>query len=330
MPGGFNLNTRRKIIPVPALTKPSGGGKTEIVLPKSGILGGIYLPISVSVTGTLSSPNPLGLSSILRRVYLRTNSAIDLFNVSGPGYGFLLQRWLELQEHATSPRNNFGNGVVTGSYRLDMFIPVQINSGNTEGLLMLQDDQLQVTLGIDWEQDSSVATGATVTGTAYPSMIIYTVPENIEDYPPFDFIHQIIEDQYPIPASGDNIFDMLRNNIYLQVLMGAGFGVSSPSDKWSKLVVRFNSSDIIEQWDTLSMDAQYGHRLGVDRTAAPHVGTLALDWFGSDGLGNYGSARDFINSRRLTDFQLVLTASSAPFTFYVIRRMLVPFERPKG
>src|SRR5262249_971949 len=53
------------------------------------------------------------------------------------------------------------------------------------------------------------------------------------------------------------------------------------------------------------------------------LGQIYLDLLGSDGLGAYGTTRDFINSALLTDYQAVLKAT-ATGTLFVVRRMLLP------
>src|SRR5579859_3807529 len=91
MAGGFVANTRRKIILLPTQTRPTGGGTTSINLPKTGLLASINLAIRGSISGTLSAPNALGFASILNRVRLTLNSGIDIFNVSGAGFHYLLR-----------------------------------------------------------------------------------------------------------------------------------------------------------------------------------------------------------------------------------------------
>jgi hypothetical protein len=83
--------------------------------------------------------------------------------------------------------------------------------------------------------------------------------------------------------------------------------------------MRVNQSDILYDFTPAAMDQRIGYINNLTRIA----GVIPLDLLGSDGLGSYGTARDFINSALLTDFQAVLTASSAR-TLYVVRRMLMP------
>lgn len=318
MAGGFERNTRNKLAPVPVLTRPTGGGITQTELPKLGLLGRIFLQISGSVAGTLSAPNALGFSSIIKRVRLATNSGIDLFNVSGAGYGYLLQPWLELNEHVASPANQYNTAVTATTFNLNMVIPVMLNQHDPIGMILLQNEQLQVILTVEWEADATVATGATVTGTATPVLEFFTKPPDPVDMPRLDVIHQIIEDQITVSGAGDHIYNVPRGNTYLGLFFGAGIN-ASPADSWSRAIMRINQNDILYDVSPALATAMVGFRSGLTRG----LGQIPFNLLGSDGLGDYGTARDFINTALLTDFQVVITATGA-LTLYVVRRMLMP------
>src|SRR3954463_16277231 len=93
----FNANTRRKIIQMPDMVRPVGGGSLDRQLPKVGLLAGIFLAIRGNVAGTLTVPNALGMASIIRRVRLTANGGIDVINISGAGYHYLLRETLETE-----------------------------------------------------------------------------------------------------------------------------------------------------------------------------------------------------------------------------------------
>lgn len=320
MSGGFERNTRQKMTPLAALTRPTGGGVSQMEIPKAGLLARIFLQISGSVAGTLSAPNALGMASIIKRVRLLTNSGIDLFNVSGAGYGYLLQPWLELNEHLASPANQYNTVVTATTFNLNMVIPAMINQHDPIGMILLQDEQLQVILSVEWEADATVATGATVTGTATPVIEFFTTPPDRADRPRLDVVHQIIEDQIVVSAAGEQIYNAPRGNTYLQLLFGVGINASA-ADSWSRAVMRINQSDNLYDVTPALMTALVGFRTGLTRG----LGQIPFDLLGSDGLGNYGSSRDFINSGLLTDFQVVITTTGA-LTMYVVRRMLMPLS----
>jgi hypothetical protein len=188
------------------------------------------------------------------------------------------------------------------------------------GMILLQNEQLQLLLSIEWESDINVilSGGGTFTGTCLPVLEFFTTPVDEADYPPLDVIHQIVEDQIPVAATGDYIYTLPRGNVYLQLLLGYGINAAA-LDSWNRVIMRINQNDILYDYIPGTMDQIVGQIGGYTRT----LGTIIFDLLGSDGQGNYGSARDFINTRLLTDLQIVLT-TTALATIYAVRRMLLP------
>lgn len=316
--GDFNANTRRKFIQYPDITRPVGGGSSPLwQLPKTGIAARLWLAIRGSVAGSLSAPNALGMASIIRRVRLTANSGVDLINVSGAGYHYLLRDQLESELVDPFGQSNARSAVTATTFNLDMMLPFFINLRDPIGGLALQNEQSIFSLGIDWEADATVATGATVTGTVTPYLELFTVPTNREDWPSFSLVQQIVEDSQAVAATGDQQYNWPRSNTYLQIVHGLGFGVSG-ADNWSRARVRVNGADYLEDWDVKGADLQFRYTKGRARPA----GVIPIDYMASSGLGNYGIARDWYDSARVVDLASVITAT-ATGTLTNVRRQLI-------
>ena len=320
MAGGFVANTRRKIVQIPTQTRPVGGGTTSINLPKTGLLAGIFLAIRGSIAGTLTVPNPLGFASIINRVRLTLNSGIDIFNVSGAGYNYLLREVIESEYIDISGQNNARSAVTAAAFNLDMFIPVAINMRDPLGLILLQNEQTLLTLNIDWTADTPVATGATVTASAVPYIELFTVPVDPQDFPPINIIHQTLEDQQAISGAQDWVYNWPRGNTYLQVLHGVGVG-SAGADGFTKAQIRVNQSDYLQSTDVPFLDLEFRRLRGRARPA----GAVFFDLLGTSGIGNYGLTRDVFNSSLVTDLASVITTTGA-YTAYNVRRQLVVLQ----
>lgn len=312
----FEDKTRLYRATLPTLTKPASGGLTTLALPKSGLLARLYLLITGSVAGTLSSPNALGMSSIVRQVRLTANSGLDIFNVSGPGYHYLLRN-----QHGIYfdpfPASNGRSAVTATAFDVSMLIEAQVNQNDPIGLIMLQNERTQLTLQIQWEADATVATGATVTGSCVPIMEYFAVPVDEADWPPITVAHTHIEEQISVPASGDFTYNWPRGNTYLQMLHGFGIGVSG-ADNWSRVRIRQSQNTFLEDYTPTAANAIYG----LNHPAARLLGSIPVDLMGDDGLGAFGRPRDFINSAVLTDLATILTATGAG-TLYALRRQIV-------
>src|SRR5579885_1225830 len=244
MPGGFNVNTRRKIIQLADIQYPAGGGIVYTNLPKVGLLARIWLAVRGTVGGTVNAANALGYSSAINRFRLTANSSLDVYNVSGVGNSYLVSNTLESEYFNIQGQNQGTSEVVVGNFNLDTLIPCMINMRDPIGLLMLQNEQTVVTLVSDFNTPTNVG-GSTATITALtvtPYLEVFTVPVSPQDWPPLNVVHQILEDTVPVAGSGDQTYYWPRGNTYLQVLHGAGLGVAG-ADGCSKVQWRVNQSD---------------------------------------------------------------------------------------
>lgn len=311
----FQDSTRRKFLPLTTQTK----GTTNPLswdIPKTGLLSSIYLNITGTVTGTLSAPNALGKASIVRRVRLVTNGGIDLINMTGAGYHYLLRDHLEDYKDPT-PQADARSAVATGAFNLDMFIPVALNARDPIGLFMLQNEQTLVQLSVEFETDSVVATGATVAATVLPVVEIFTVPVDPKDWPALNVVQQVLEDSRAIAATGDYDYNWPRGNTYIQVLHGYGIGASA-AENWTRSRLMVNQSEILADYVPGTMNIEFTRTHGRARL----VGTILNDFIGSSGLGTYGSSRDLLYSALVTELMTRITAS-ATGTLYTVRRQLV-------
>ena len=89
-------------------------------------------------------------------------------------------------------------------------------------------------------------------------------------------------------------------------------------------------SIILEDQTPASMRAILNQNVGrdFDLGSAPIAGSnqrVLWDFLGSDGLGEYGSVRDPIDSSILTALQSIVTVAGAG-TLYTVRRQLVTLQ----
>lgn len=321
MAGGFVANTKRRVIPLPGLVKPAGGGQTRIALPKVGLLSSIFLDVRGAIAqGVAGGENVLGKSSVIRRVRLNVNGAVDVINISGPGYHWLLRDFLGMFGDMVGPATDARTAVaVDAALNLGMILPVAVQERDPIGLILLANNETSAELIVEWEADANVATTATVTATATPYLEVFSIPEDPRDRPPLNFVHQTIEDPaVAVAGAGDVTYDWPRGQIYLGVYHGLGLNVT-PADAASRIRLRVNQSDFA--YDSAvpgGVDLDYTRAHGRART----LGVYPFDLSGSSGLGVFGSARDFIDSSKVSDLASIITATGAG-TLYTVRRQLV-------
>lgn len=313
----FQDNTRRKVIPLTSQAKGSTNPLTWDV-PKTGLLAGIYLSISISITGTLSAPNALGVSSAVRKVRVVTNGGIDLINISGAGYAYLLRDHLE-DYVDVSPQNQGKTAPSVATFNLDMYLPIALNARDAVGLFMLQNEQTLCQISVEFETDATVATGATITGTVQPFVEFFTVPVDPKEYPPLNVVQQVLEDQRAIASVGDLDYSWPRGNTYVQVLHGYGIGSSGVDTKWSRARLIVNQSEIIYDYTNTALAMEFAKSHG--RVKVP--GVIPFDMIGTSALGTLGSSRDLLFSALVTDLISRITIATQPDTLFTVRRQLI-------
>lgn len=322
----FTDNTRLKFTQLTPMVKPTGGGTVIQELPKTGILSYLLVPVTFTVSGTLSAPNAFGFASIINRITLRVNAGHSIFDVSGAGYHWLVRDMLETHLQDFGGYTNARAAVTATTGRLDFFISVAMNMRDETGLLLLQNEQTLVTLSITYEQDAVVATGATVTATASPVMAFFEVPNDERDLPNLRVVHQIIEDQQQIAATGQFVHNPPRDAVI------TGMYYLTPA--WTQVQTVIQQSNTIEDWTPNSHQMRY--MLTTGRDVALTGGAITgndrrffLDLSGTDGLGEFWTMRDVLDTGRLTNFFNRFTFS-ATGTMLAVRRQVFPLAPPAG
>lgn len=296
----FADNTRLKMLQMAVQTRPTGGGSTYVELPKAGILMAVILPITVTFAGTLSVLNPLGCAAAIKRIIIKTNSGHNLVDISGAGYHYLLAEFL--QDNYNFQSYTDGRlAVTTGTKTLDMFLPIALNSRDEIGLIMLQNMQTVVSMEIQWETDTNLATGMTVSAaTASPNLLVFEVPSDKEALPNFDTVQQFIEETVVISAASQQNHQIAIGATYFGIyyLIPAG---------WTAAQLILQQTNVV--YDLTPAQHRIWFMLltsrDVNMTGTAITGSdkrLFWDLAGSDGLGQFGTVRDTINSEALTSF----------------------------
>lgn len=321
MAGGFAANTRRKIVRQPALVYPAGGGLTEMQIQSTGLLARIWLRITATIAGAGAVPNPLGVGSIIRRVAVRANSGLELHSYSGPGYFWLLADHLESEYHPILPTAvaDGRTAVANGTYDLSMLIPISVSLMDFTGLVLLQSKQIQVTLQVDWETEVAVnGAGTVITATATPYVEYFTVPTLPEDKPNLGRAHLILQDDRAVPGAGEYVYEPIVTPRYLQIIHGLNYGVAGADDV-DMVRLRVEQSNYLYDADINLFDLEWET---FHRGARPG-GVWAYDFMAPSGLGNYGGARDLVNTAQITSFESVFNALGVGTNLTTIRRMLI-------
>lgn len=313
---GFMANTRRRQQKLNQGTI-AGDAVLRWDIPKVGYLESISLTIRPTVAGTLSSPNALGAASIVKRIRLTLNNGTQVFDCGPVGLYYLGDEMIGPGGWRLNAASTARSAVTATSFNLDTLIPVMFNARDPLGLILLQSESVVAQLVVEIESDATIATGATVSGTVEPMITWFTVPQDAANRPPTNQLHTIIEESRVVAGAGEVRYEPPRGHTYLQFAQALGAGASG-SDGFSAVYMVANQNDRIYDWPaTTLMDTEFQRFHGRARPA----GCIYYDLVGTAGQGDYGLGRDLINTRLLTSFETVITATGAA-TLYTWRRQI--------
>jgi len=320
--------TRQNFTELPSQTIQEGG-RLYFTLPKVGLLAKLKLCISgtmtVTVGGGTATLADTGPWNFIKRIKLVANSGASIFDVSG--YGCYLIN--NMQRYAYSPASTlvdrstgtelYSAGVTNGAntWKMCLDIPIAINDRDPIGLVLLQNNATQMVLEVEFsEADGAsalvapvvVASGATASfaGNASVMMEYFTVPRNAEDYPALNIIHQWLEVQDSVTSVGAFPKTLLRGNTYMRLMHYIRLNGALNTTDIDQLRILYNQSEVPYITKKMSQLSIQRSRYGFDLPK----GTFVHDWYYSNGMPNLGTARDFINSANVTEFQSEVTIAS--------------------
>lgn len=318
----FDRSTRLRRKRYPTLTRAVGGGVQRFQLDQVGVLSRIYLKIAGSIAGTLSAPNAGGMASVVRQVRVAANTGLDIINLSGIGYHWLVRDFIDLFSADPTPEATARNAVTATTFDVSMVIPISLNNREQIGDILLQNRDTQLTVEVDFEADATVATGATVTATVVPTVEYFEVPNDPKAFPDVTTVHRIIEESKAIGGAGDDTYRVPEGGVL------TGLYQLCVGSTWTRAILRAQSGNILEDHVPESMEQVYNaiHGRGAALTGGAITGRnvrVLWDFLGSDGLGAYGSVRDVFDTARLTALESIVSIAGAS-TLRTVRRELVP------
>lgn len=232
---------------------------------------------------------------------------------------------------------NVASGAGTNNtWEFFLEVPFQINDLDPLGLLLLQNDGVEVTVDIDVETaaglyDLAAGESADFDGMLYPMVEFFSVPSNPKDLPPTGFAHRLVEEKVAIDSTGDLAIGLKGGATYLRtinrvILNGAPAG----PDDIERLQLAYNGASFpydVTYHTYLSMQRR---RYGRDLPKGVHV----FD-FMHNGIAGYGTARDWVNTTLIADFEHIVRVSNGAVLggnnnyVNVLREILVPVQAGK-
>lgn len=275
-------------------------------LPKARLLSGLYVHLKATFGEDISAKvTPDKVANIIRRISLDLNNGFAPFVVSGEQ----LRMYNVIDLYAKNMKENLFAKVDGTKAELKMFLPCTTNPRDPIGLILLQNDQTNVTLSID------LGLGTEIGATADPTKVevnvmaeTFSIPANANAYPDLSVLKMVNGRKDSLATEGQQVIKLTTGQIYRKLLFMVVDEDGTPmttDDITSNIELVFNQADINYSISAEMLRFVNEKQFG---TALPD-GMYAFDFSSGGGLTNLGGTRDYIDSANLTEFWLRFTTT---------------------
>lgn len=326
----FAMSTRQNMQMIPKQTSTSGLKTLQFSLPKARLLSNIMVRVSGKVnvkhaSETTIAPDKFGIHNVIRRFSVDLNNGFSPYVVSGKELAMLnaLEMFGDILNvgSATQDYTYLNNGAFTASasgadndFAFTLQLPITLTKKNPAGLILLQNEQTNVSLNVDIGQGSDMfETVAGVTAeikeiTVNVMCETFSIPASANAYPDLSVLRLVNGRTDSIPTAGQHIVKLSTGTVYRKLLFMVLDEDGKPVDDSAfsgNFELIFNMADVnyaitpemLRAYNTM----QYGYTLP--------KGMYVFDFSAMTGLPNGDSTRDLIDTERLTEFWLRFTVA---------------------
>lgn len=290
------------------------------VLPKTRFLSKISLLVQgtfklTHATKTSFTPATFDIYNLLRQVRLSINNGFNPYQISGPMLA-LYNKMLSYK-NITDNNNNihyFTNTVsssgATNTISMLLDLPLTVNERDTIGLILLQNSQTSVELGIDCNPVTSIMTDTDITVSSVninitPILETYSIPAIADAVPDYSIIKIVNQQVENVVSAGEMTIKLPIGLTYrkLGVYIASDTKFTPMNASYiNQFQLVFNQADFPYSIPANYLQARNAQQYGMSLPAGAYV----FD-FSDNGIVNYGSGRDYIDTEKLTEFWLKVT-----------------------
>ena len=331
----FSQATRQNHQMLPTQTATSGASTLTFTFPKARLLSKVLLDIEMKAKITHASKTDLPADltvfnpySLIRRISLDMNNGFHPYVIGGAecamlnmisrnnpaylydainkadesGYGY----WKNKGASSSGKENTIG---------FTLELPITLNDRDPIGIFLAQNSETNIELVVDIANENEIVqskAGYTVEIeeiTLQPTCESFSIPAVKEAFPDISVVKLVSSRTQSFTGNGQNIIDLVTGTIYRKLaflvedLDGNPF---SDEDFTSNIDLIFNTADV-----NYSIPAQTLRHLNESQfSEATPKGVYVFD-FSYNGISNYGGTRDYIDTERLTMFQLRFNSQKA-------------------
>jgi hypothetical protein len=324
----FKQQTRRNFHPIKSQSVAESN-TYRIEIPKSKLLSKLYLRLTGTITATHATEtsyvaHEAGVANLINRVQVTSHQGFMPVNAKGRSLRILNQcingidaessstaagRYKHIQPVVSSA------GGTANSFVTTLEVPIQVNDRDPVGLIMLQNGEVLLTLDVTIGAKGDIAPASSGYTFALSAMTLevygdtFSIPADPNARPDLSILKMITEQQETLAAT-INTIELPIGNTYRRIIMQI---LDSSDDLISDAVVNGDIELVFQQSDTplkfdpdmlaLENRIQYGGALP--------AGVFVLDFASNEGLADLASSRDYIDTARVTKFDLKIPTSAA-------------------
>ena len=327
----FAQATRQNIQGMAKKKITQGATTVSFEIPKARLLSKIWLEIDYKFklkSSTVTSVNTSKLTPYapIRRISLDLNNGWSPYVLDGKSYAVLAG--MRQQSHVVYPQSESEKGFcycpetltasasgASNTMRTTIELPLCLNDRDPIGIILAQSPETLIEVKVDFEPESSMIPledGVTLEVeeiTVQPIVETFSIPAVQEAFPDISVVKLCTSRTEMFAGNGQNLIDLVTGTIYRKIafiiedLDGNPF---SDDDITSNIDLIFNTADV-----NYSIPAKLiRHKNEMQFGEEQPKGVYIFD-FSDNGIPNYGGTRDYIDSTKLTMFQVRFNSNKA-------------------
>lgn len=321
----FAQATRQNIQGMAKKKITQGATSISFEIPKARLLSKIWLEIDYDVNIVTSGNVPTDMFTpyqAIRRISLDLNNGWSPYVLDGKSYAILSA--MRQQSHVVYPQHDsetgfcycpekFANG--QNKMRATIELPLCLNDRDPIGIILAQSPETLIEVKIDFETENAMFNledGDNVTIneiTVQPVVETFSIPAVQEAFPDISVVKLCTSRTEMFAGNGQNLIDLVTGTIYRKIafiiedLDGNPF---SDDDITSNIDLIFNTADV-----NYSVPPKLIRHKNITQFGKEQPKGVYIFDFSDNGIPNYGGTRDYIDSTKLTMFQVRFNSNKA-------------------
>lgn len=327
----FAQATRQNIQGMAKKKITQGATAVSFEIPKARLLAKIWLEIDYKFklkSSTVTSVNTSKMTPYapIRRISLDLNNGWSPYVLDGKSYAVLAG--MRQQSHVVYPQSESELGFcycpetlsvssagVSNTMRTTIELPLCLNDRDPIGIILAQSPETLIEVKVDFEPESSMIPledGVTLEVeeiTVQPIVETFSIPAVQEAFPDISVVKLCTSRTEMFAGNGQNLIDLVTGTIYRKIafiiedLDGNPF---ADEDITSNIDLIFNTADVNYSVPPKLIRHKNEMQFGEEQPAGVYI----FD-FSDNGIPNYGGTRDYIDSTKLTMFQVRFNSNKA-------------------